>query len=282
LRQTLTPKQDQHINDKPRNAFKGGTCMNAQTYTAATGRTVSVMFLLAGLVMVILPFALDSDFLEWGGASLFVGLVIFTTSLFLVPFFAKRAAVMARIHRGDGIMAWWQYPVEAWEKERQVQISELGGMKIGGFVLAGIFALIGIIIFATDPDDMQLFLLIMLGIAALMVLASQLSAKATRKRLLATDDEAVIHPDGLFYRGELTTWGRGMNRLKAVGVNRRNPTQLLFCYRQFQRRGDRRALAMIPIPFGQEQVAADIAAWFNRPITPDWQEYIDRTGVNEM
>ena len=255
--------------------------MNPLSYTGKKGRTINLLFLLLGLTMTVLPFAIDADIMAWGAACAFVGFFIFVTALILLPFFVKRAAVMNKIQKGEGILAWWRYPAEAWEKERQSQIADLGGIKIGGFVLGGIFLLIGIILFATDPDDMGLFLAIMGGIGLLMVVVSQLSAAAQKKRLMVTQDEAIIHTDGLFYRGELTTWGSGMNRLKAVGWNMRNPYQLLFCYRQMRRHGDRRAIAMIPIPPGQEQIAANVVGWFNRPLDQAWQAYFDRSSAEE-
>lgn len=255
--------------------------MNPLRYTGKTARAVTTILLILGLCMTVLPFALDADIMAWGAACAFVGFFIFLTSLILLPFFAKRAAVMNKIQKGEGILAWWRYPAEDWEKERKTQIADLGGMKIGGFVLGGIFLLIGIILFATDPDDMGMFLAIMAGIGLLMVVVSQLSAAAQKKRLAAIQDEAIVHTDGLFYRGELTTWGNGMNRLKAVGWNMRDPSQLLFCYRQMRRTGDRRAVAMIPIPPGQEQVAANVVGWFNRPLDQSWQAYYDRSSDEE-
>ncbi len=253
--------------------------MNPLRYTGKTARSVTLVFLLLGLVMTVLPFALDADFTAWGGASAFVGFFILVTSLLLLPFFGKRVAVMNKIRKGEGILAWWRYPAEAWEKERREQIADLGGMRIAGLVLGGIFLLIGIVLFATDPDDMGLFLAIMAGIGLLMAAVSQLAAAAQRKRLLATEDEAVIHTDGVFYRGELTTWGSGMNRLKAVGWNMRNPYQLLFCYRQMRRHGDRRAVTVIPIPSGQEQVAAQVVGWYNRPLDQAWQSFYDHSSA---
>ncbi len=255
--------------------------MNARMYTGNTAKTVNLCFLLIGFLMVILPFLLQADMMQWGFGIAFIGFFLFLTTLILVPFFGKRAAIMKKIHRGEGILAWWNYPPEIWEKQRQEAISDLVGMKIGGFVLGGIFALIGIVILATDPDDMGAFLAIMLVIGVFFILLSQIAARSTRKNLLNTIDEAIIHEQGLFYRGTLTSWGNGMNRLKAVGFNMRNPSQMLFCYRHFQRRGDRRAVEVIPIPPGQEGVAANIVSWFNRPMDRDWQDYFDRTSVEE-
>jgi len=255
--------------------------MNALSYTGKTAKYVNLLFLFLGLLMMILPFMLQVDMMQWGFGTAFIGLFIFLTTLLLAPFFGKRAAIMAKIQRGEGILAWWRYPADIWEKERQEQISDLTGMKIGGIVLGAIFALIGIVLFATDPDDMGMFLAFMLGIGIFFVILAQLAAANQKKRLLRTEDEAIIHTDGLFYRGELTSWGNGINRLKAIGFNWRNPSQLLFCYRQLRRYGQRRAVAMIPIPPGQEAVAANFVAWFNRPLDADWQAFYDRSSAVE-
>lgn len=251
--------------------------MNALTYTGKTAKTVNLFFLLLGLCMMALPFALQADMIQWGFGCAFIGLIVFITTLILVPFFGKRAAIMAKIQRGEGILAWWRYPADIWEKQRQQEISDLSGIRIAGIVLGAIFALIGVVIFATDPEEMGLFLAIMLGIGVIIFLISQISSKTAKKRLMKTEDEAVIHAEGLFYRGELTTWGRGLNRLKAVGFNMSDPSQILFCYRQFRRRGDRRTIAMIPIPPGQEAVAANLVGWYHLPMDQDWQAFHDRS-----
>ena len=268
-------------------SFWKGNEMNAQSYTGRTAKNVNLFFLLLGLGMMLVPFALETflpsaaDMMQWGFGCAFIGLIVFITTLILAPFFGKRAAIMRKIQKGEGILAWWRYPADIWEKQRQQEISDLSGIRIAGIVLFAIFALIGVVIFATDPEEMGLFLAIMLGIGVFILIISRISAGSAKKRLLNTEDEAVIHADGLFYRGELTSWGRGMNRLKAVGYNMRDPSQLLFCYRQFRRRGDRCAIAMIPIPPGQEAVAANLAGWFNLPMDMSWQAFHDRSSTVE-
>lgn len=245
--------------------------MNASRFTGLVGRNVTLALLALGLAMMLLPVALDLDMMNGGAASLFIGLFLFVCCLILLPFFQKRAVIMRQIHRQEGVLAWWRYPAAAWEKEKKKQIGELGAMRLGGFALAALFALIGLIVFFMDVEEMGAFLLIMLGIGAFFILFTQLAAIVSAKRLETTEDEAVIHTDGLFYRGSLTSWG-GMNRLEAVGWDPGNPSMLVFCYRQFQRHGMKRTFARIPIPEGCEQQAVSLVETYRLPLDETWQK----------
>lgn len=254
--------------------------MNASTFTGNVGRNVTVLSLFLGIAMILLPLALQADMMDGGAASMFIGAFLAICSLILLPFFTKRAAIMNAIHRGEGVLAWWRYDATAWEKEKKKQIGELGAMKIGGFVLAGVFVLIGLVIFLSEPDDMVPFLLFMLTIGAFFAALGQISPRIAAKRLENTEDEAVVHTDGLFYRGTLTSWG-AMNRLEAVGWDPASQNMLVFCHQQFQRHGMRRHVLRIPIPLGQEQTAVSIIDHYNLPLSEKWQKYCGRARHQE-
>lgn len=254
--------------------------MNASTFTGLVGRKVTVSFLFLGIAMILLPLILQADMMDGGAASMFIGAFLAICSLILLPFFTKRAAIMNAIHRGEGVLAWWRYDSAAWEKEKKKQINELGAMKIGGFVLAGVFVLIGLVIFLAEPDDMVPFLLFMLAIGAFFAALGQISPRIAAKRLENTEDEAVIHADGIFYRGTLTSWG-SMNRLEAVGWDPAAQNKLVFCHQQFQRHGMRRQVLRIPIPLGQEQTAVSIIDHYGLPLSEKWQKYCGRARQEE-
>lgn len=246
--------------------------MNASRFTGLVGRNLTLVFLLVGLAMIAIPLALSVDMMDGGAASLFLGAFVAISSAVLLPFFSKRATIMSRIHRGEGVLAWWRYSGKTWEKKRDKEIGELGAMKLGGFALAILFALIGFIVFFMDMEEMGLFLLIMLAIGAFFILFSQLAVRVAASRLKTTEDEAVIHTDGLFYRGSLTSWGGFMNRLEAVGWDPGNPSSLVFCYRQLQRFSFRPVVERILIPPGEEQRAAEAVAWFKLPLNAFWMD----------
>ena len=249
--------------------------MNASTFTGLVGRKVTVLFLFLGMAMIVLPIILQADMMDDGAASMVIGAFLAICSLILLPFFTKRAAIMNAIHRGEGVLAWWRYDTAAWEKEKKKQINELGAMKIGGFVLAGVFVLIGLVIFLAEPDDMVPFLLFMLVIGAFFAALGQISPRIAAKRLENTEDEAVIHADGIFYRGTLTSWG-SMNRLEAVGWDPAAQNKLVFCHQQFQRHGMRKNVLRIPIPLGQEQTAVSIIDHYGLPLSEKWQKHCGR------
>ena len=255
-----------------------GEQMNASKFTGLVGYSVNLAFLLLGIALIALPLVFQVDMMDGGAASLFIGIFITACSSVLLPFFAKRAAIMKRIHRGDGVLAWWHYEGKAWEKRRDKEIGELGAMKLGGFALAILFALIGLIVFLMDVRELGLFLLMMLGIGAFFILFSQIAARVAESRLKSTEDEAVIHTDGLFFRGSLTSWGRMMNRLEAVGWDPANPDALVFCFRQLQRFSIRPVFERIPIPLNESQTATEIVASFNLPLTPFWMELCQASG----
>ncbi len=252
--------------------------MNASKFTGHVGRNITLACLLLGIALIALPLLFQVDMMAGGAASMLLGVFITAGSVLLLPFFTKRAAIMSRIHRGDGVMAWWHYGGKAWEKRREKEIGELGAMKLGGIALAVLFTLIGIIVFLTDVQEMSLFLLMMAGIGTFFVLFSQIAARVAASRIRSTEDEAVIHTDGLFFRGSLTSWGRVMNRLEAVGWDPANPDALVFCFRQLQRFSIRPVFERIPIPEGESPHAVEIVSYYNLPLTPFWMEHCQASG----
>jgi hypothetical protein len=91
--------------------------MNASKFTGHVGRNITLACLLLGIALIALPLLFQVDMMAGGAASLLLGVFITAGSVLLLPFFTKRAAIMSRIHRGDGVMAWWHYGGKAWESD---------------------------------------------------------------------------------------------------------------------------------------------------------------------
>jgi len=242
---------------------------------------INAIFIILGLFMMIIPFIAEIDSMGFGYAMAFVGLVVFLTTMILMPFFKMRANLIARIQRGEGILAWWRYDSNEWEQRMKKEISELFPMKAGGIALGVIFFLIGFVIFLADTDDNAAFFGMMIIIAIFFIVFTQLLALHSKKKLSVTVNEAVIHENGLFYIGQLTTWGKNNIKLKAVGFSSIEPNTLVFCYQEYRRGGSRDHATSIPIPFGEENTAIHIVSWHNKPITEHWAKYIHSTNEEE-
>ncbi len=244
---------------------------------------LSLVFTLSGVIAAAAPFITGGDIAEWGGASLTGGVIMSVTAFITFLMFNGRAKVMSRIFSGDNVLVRWQYSEAFWEENIQNEMKDSGTMKIMGAVLGGIFAVTGAGFFIADPDDNGLTALIMLGLGGFFLILGFVSAAVDRRRLRRSPPEAVIARDGVFYQGALYIWNQpSIAYLEGVSVNPADPSRLLIVvaqlagrYAQYQQH-----FINIPIPPGQEQIANDVADYFDKPLSPDLEKKI--TGIKEQ
>jgi hypothetical protein len=246
------------------------------------GANRSLFIMVVGILAAVLPVIMKADMLKWGFASVFVGGIVAITSFFVFLMFNRRAGVYERMFSGENLLAYWRYSKDFWQKENKEDLEETGMAKIAGFFLGGIFALIGIVIFFIDTEENGLFLLIMLGVGAFIIIIGLIASAAESKRLISAQPEAIIACEGLFYKNILYTWNsRAVSYLESVSKHPTEPNEILFVLRQL-RSGNvsithfHRHFISIPVPPGQEQSADDIIQYFKLPISEELQECVKK------
>jgi DNA-binding transcriptional regulator of glucitol operon len=231
----------------------------------------SLILMIIGILAAALPTLLKADMNRWGFGVSFMGGMLAVTTFFVFLMFNGRAKVRDRMFGQQNILAHWQYSKEFWDQITKEDQKDSGVGKVFGFVFFGIFTLIGIIVFVTDPEENGVFLLIMLGIGVFFILIGFLSVRAEKKRISESLPEAIIAQEGLFYKNTLYTWNsKNIAYLESVSFHPQEPSTLLFALRQLS--GGRGTVRYhpfsisIPIPPGQEQTAINIIRYFNMPI----------------
>lgn len=245
---------------------------------------ISLIIMFIGIIAVLLPFLSNADLESWGFAVAFIGMILAVTMFFVFLMFNGRAKVQNRIFNNENIMAHWKYSKEFWDRIQTEDTKDAGIGRIFGFFFGGIFTLIGIIVFAVDPEENALFLLFMLGIAIFFVIIGFISTSAEKKRVNASLPEAIIAQEGLFYKNILYTWNTpAISFLESVTLHPVVPGTILFVLRQLS--GGRahishyhRFYLAIPVPSGEEQSAASIIQYFNMPMRQDRWERMQQTG----
>ena len=232
----------------------------------------SLIIMAVGILAAVLPSLLQADMMQWGYAVSFFGGMVALTAFFVFLMYNGRAKVRDRMFNHQNILAHWQYSKEFWDQVTKEDKKDSGIGKVFGFFFFGIFTLIGIIVFATDPEDNGAFLAIMLGIGVFFILIGFLSAGIEKKRAETSLPEAIIAQEGLFFKNTLYTWNSPkIAYLENVGFDPLDPATLLFALRQLSGGGGTPVhysplVLSIPIPPGQEQTAVNIIRYFNLPI----------------
>lgn len=232
-----------------------------------TGVFVSLAILFIGILMFSIPFLVEMDMMNGGFALIFVGAFISVMGFISYLIFKKRFKVRQRMIAGD-VLAHWVYDRASWKKVVDEEISDSAGLKIMGFVFFGIFALIGIISFLADDDNL-LFAEIMTGIAVLFLAVGFISYGLRKKTLMSDPGEVTITRDGVYYMGYLTDWNGVTSVLDAVGFHPKKTNVLVFRYRELSGRAARmrRSTLHLPVPAGMEDQAALVVDFFKLPLT---------------
>jgi len=237
---------------------------------AKTGMRISLIILLLGAAIIILPFIAALDMSGYGYGMIVMGGFIALMGLVSYLLFRKRALVMQKILTGN-IIAQWQYDPSTWAEMVNAEVADMGGLKIMGIVVGGLFLIIGAVI-AIAGEANGVFLGIMIGLAVLFFCIGFLSYSVHKKRLLKAPPEATIASEGVYYMGTLTDWNGVTSVLDSVGFHPKKVNLLVFNYRHLA--GSRvprmvPSTLCIPVPPGYEPYAAAVVEYFGRPFSKE-------------
>jgi uncharacterized membrane protein HdeD (DUF308 family) len=249
---------------------------------------ISFTVMLIGILAAFMPFILNADMESYGFAVSFAGLLLAITSFIVFLMFRGRAKVLEGMFYDDMVLAHWTYPEEFRDRirEQDKEDSKIG--RTVGYFLGGIFALIGLVFFAADPDENTLFLFILLGIAVFFIIIGYVSAAMERKKAETLIPEAIIAKDGVIYKGVLHTWNApSIAYLESVSLHPAIPGTILFVIKRLSGTRAtliryRRTYIAIPIPPGQEVSAEHIVDHFALPMSEYRKERMMETGSEDI
>lgn len=219
-----------------------------------------------GVLAMALPFAAGADMTAWGYGTVAVGFLVLAAGVTTLLLYLHRRKILRRMMEGREALARWTYDAAYWRAAQMDEVRSNKGMPVFGAILGGIFLIIGLVFYLTDPDDMGLMLAAMAGIGLLIAGVAWLSTVLRNRAILKSPGEVVIARGGVYYQGYLTDWNAVTSVFELAKVQKtKKHARLVITYRQLAGRYARfqNAQIAIPIPEGREAEAEAVANKLN-------------------
>jgi len=226
-----------------------------------------------GLALAALPFVVSMDMMNGGFAlqCLSLGLLV-PAGLTGGLIYLWRAFTLARILRGEGLLAHWTYTPEEWARYAGAEASRDAAGKWLLFGIVAFWALLfGGLCLLFDPGAGRVVFLTMLGLIALIALVAWLSIALTARRNRRHLGEALIAPQGVYLNRALHNWNGWGARLDSTQCVDGEEGLLLveFDYSYPARHGRQRESVRVPVPTGREDEARALVEWFTTGRFPE-------------
>lgn len=230
---------------------------NARTWMA-----VSIVLTLIGAAMVWFGFTEESGDYIW---MVMVGLLIGLTFFICSFIFLSQARRLSRMFNREELLAHWVFDPAG---QRQKATEEYQARKKANrilllivvaffVVIGGLFAVFGF----DDVEDAAGFLLIMLGVLAIICLAALVAPGVTYRKMLRSEPEVYVGPFGAWVMGEYVQWKAAMTKATRVDFESAGQSTVITVHYQImQRYGPQMHECRIPVPAGSEQEAFNVAS----------------------
>ena len=230
------------------------------------GVRTGIVITASGLLMMLSPPVISTDLMDWGYAVMFMGIMVFAVGITTFMLYRHRRKVLNRMAEDREVLARWTYDADDWRKWQKEEVETSRGMPIIGAILGGIFVIIGLIFFLSDPDDMALMLALMAGIGALIAFVAWLSTALRRRAVLNDPGEVIIARGGVYFMGFLTDWNGVTSWFDIAKVEKKGKrTHLTIRYRFIAGRYAHvnSSQICIPVPTEMEEAAKAAASKLN-------------------
>jgi hypothetical protein len=246
-----------HVNQS------GESTMNKNSGKA--GVRVGWILLILGLLVMATPWVFSLEMMHYGFGIMALGLFVAIAGLITLLILGRQRKVIKEMADGE-VLVRWTYDKTEWRKRQAQEVREMKSMPVFGAVLGGIFVVIGLVFYLSNPDDMELMLVIMAAIGVLIALFAWLSTTLRIRAVLRDPGEAVISRKGVFFLGALTDWNGVTSIFDIAQVEEKNGhTSFFIKYRYLHGRYGRMvdgSLA-VPVPPGHEDEAVALARELN-------------------
>lgn len=230
------------------------------------GVITGIIVTMTGLLAMALPWLANADMMAWGYGTMVLGFFVLTAGVTTLLLYRRRQKVLRRMADGREVLARWTYDPKDWERWRRHELKENRAMPVFGAILGGIFVVIGLVFFLTDPDDMGLMLALMAGIGLLIAGVALLSAVLRNRAISRDPGEVIIARGGIWFMGALTDWNNVTSWMDRAEVQQKGKHHLFVVqYRALAGRAGHihKSILEIPIPKGREEEALAAARKLN-------------------
>lgn len=248
--------------------------MNSPRNSELTPLLISSGILLFGLVIMLAPFLLALDMMQWGFGLIFLGFFVVLTGVISLSIFLVRFRKVKRMLTGNDVLVRWTHSPDIYEEQvaRDYQARrKRNGAKLAVmlfFIITISAVMVAIGINSGESDAMPLFVGIMGTVAGVLVLVAFLAPRWDRKRALRNARETVISENGLYTQGTLYTWGKVAARLRGVSLREeKGRNHLVFSIDAAAQVGVPQYInhiVEVPVPDGEEAAARDLVDRLSR------------------
>lgn len=224
---------------------------------------VCCLIILAGIIMMIAPFAFGMDGFNGGFAIATGGVFVIIVGVVSVVVYARLSGKLDNILKKENILAHWTYAPEQWkeytEKEHKTDWSEKKGLF---FLIAAISVIVGIIV-GFMFQDARFAIFFVLGLICFMGIVAWLTATINYMRNKRHPGEIYIARDGAYFTGQLHYWGGMGSHLDGASYVGSEEPLISIKYSAIALTGPNRYDVRIPVPPGEEDSARRIVSQIN-------------------
>jgi hypothetical protein len=218
---------------------------------------LSVLFLIGFFTPFISDFV-TGDIEDWMFAIMFFSLVMCITSIVVALMYGKRARITGSILRGENLLAHWTYTEEEWNRYARTEHQEFKHYNRTLFLMVVVISvIIGIIFIISNPDDWQIFAVIVLGIIAIAGGSAWLAVALSKRQNRKYHGEVFITAEGVFINRILHLWkgyGAALENAAYEDSERAIPV-IVIDYSAPSRSGSQTWTVRVPVPAGHEAEA---------------------------
>ena len=226
-------------------------------------RTLVVWAVITGLAIlaVFLPLFLGIEGFNGGFAISFVAFFIALTGVIVIIVYSFRVRKLARILRGEGVIAHWTYSREEWKEYTEKEYIEEKGEKKTLFIVTAILALIiGFGFFVFNTETGLWVLLAMVVLILILAFTAWFTAWYRHRENAMSQGEVYITGKAVYLNRQLHTWNGLGEKFEFVEMKRNSKqSMLVIVYTVATRTGRTPVTVRIPVPAGREKEAEAIA-----------------------
>ncbi len=214
---------------------------------------------LLGGIAAALPFIVEIDIFNGGGAMIMIGLVFFITGPIVALLYWHRARVFDELLEEKNLLAHWKYDLTEWKKFAKDEYEYRKGANWFLFVMITVIALVlGIIFWVADPENGFFVMLVMIGLIILIGVVAILATWGYKSWENNTQPEVRIGLNGLLIHDQLHVWLGWGAKLEGVNLKISSQKILEITYSTPNRYSRQYYTIRVLVPADQEKKALEI------------------------
>lgn len=234
--------------------------------TETKGLIAGAFLIVFSLFMSMVPVFFSWDMMQAGYGTICISGFLFLGGLITFIMYIYRYHRLQNILKGEDVLVHWVYPKDKYLDEAKKNLVELKSRNkilliIVWFFFILISALFVFIAFSEgNEDSLGFFLALMGSVLFIVTVVALISPYFQYRSAVNTLPEVIISKQGLFFMGQLHTWGPPMTILNDIVISK-DKKELVFTIKYFTKLGwykYEKYVVIVPIPSGENKKAQEV------------------------